>query len=873
MSLMDVFVKIGADTSGLEDGITKSKGLAEGLGDGLKNAMKLGAAAIGTATTAVGALGMQAVKSYGNYEQLVGGIETLFGTGGKSMQEYADSAGKTVAEIQKEYGGLLVSQNTVLMNADNAWKTAGLSANEYMNTAIGFSGALLKSLGGDTQKAAETTDMAIQDMADQANKYGKTVDSISETYTSLARGNTQMLDNLFGGMFAGTKAGLNEMLKYAEDYRASMGETVSYSADSYADIVSAIHDVSMATGVYGTTTNEAMTTIEGSLNATKAAWQNVITAIAGGGNISAAMDGLITSIFGELEGEGLLNQITPRIEQTMEGIGDFIAAAAPFITEKIPELIAAILPSMVSAGLELLSTVGQTIINTVPALMGSIFSEIDSAISNSSFGSAWDGIKTSIATAIEGIKGSFDTLVTALSPITTAVGGVVEKFQEWIDSGDALNEATELFSTGIELVGEGISLFLEGLASVIDYGVQFTEWLTSGSDGADVFLAVLTGIATAIGLVTAGMAAHAVAAGAYQVAMMAVQGVTNLVAGAQAALNAVMAANPIGIVVVAIAALVAALIYLYNNNETVRAAIDAAWQGIKTAVEVAIEGIKAALYAIGEFIVTTWETVTSAVETAMNTISTVVSTAWNAVGTLISTVLTTISTTITTIWSTITSTISTKMDNIKTKITTVWTAIKTSITSAITLIKSTVTNGFTTMVSNLTTPLTNMKTAITGAFNSVKETVSGVIDSALTWGSDLIDNFVNGIKNSIGKVGDAIGSVADTIRSLIGFSEPEKGPLSRFHTFAPDMCELFAQGIDQSAYMVTDAIKRNFDFYDDIVKPLNIDDSASSGLIGSRSGDFNETINIYAPTALDPSEVARQTRKANREMMLALRGI
>lgn len=847
--VFELFAKLGLDSSEYENGLgeakTEANSVMDAIGKGFKTAAGIGAAAIGAATTAVGAFGMESIKSYANYEQLVGGIDTLFGTSSKKLQGYADEA----------------------------YKTAGLSANEYMNTAIGFSGALLKSLGGDTAKAAETTNMAIKDMADQANKYGKTVDSISETYTSLARGNTQMLDNLFGGMFAGTKAGLKEMLEYAENYRASMGETVSYSADSYADIVSAIHDVSMATGVYGTTTNEAMTTIEGSLNATKSAWQNVITAIAGGGDISAAMDGLITSIFGELEGEGLLNQITPRIEQTMEGIGDFIAAAAPFITEKIPELIAAILPSMVSAGLGLLSTVGQTIINTVPALMGSIFSEIDSAISNSSFGSAWDGIKSSITTAIEGIKGSFDTLVTALSPITEAVGGVVEKFQEWIDSGDALNEATELFSTGIELVGEGISLFLEGLASVIDYGVQFTEWLTSGSDGADAFMAVLTGIATIIGLVTANMAAHAIAAGAYQVAMMAVQGVTNLVAGAQAALNAVMAANPIGIVVVAIAALVAALVYLYNNNETVRAAIDAAWQGIKTAVEVAIEGIKAALYAIGEFIVTTWETVTSAVETAMTTISTVVSTAWNAVGTLISTTLTTISTTITTIWSTITSTISTKMDNIKTKITTVWTNIKTSITSAITLIKSTVTNGFTTMVSNLTTPLTNMKTAITGAFNSVKDTISGVIDSALTWGSDLIDNFVSGIKNNISKVGDAIGGVADKIKSLIGFSEPEDGPLSRFHTFAPDMMELFAQGIDQSAYLVTDALKRNFDFYDDIVRPLNMDSSASSGLVSSRSGDFNETINIYAPTALDPSEVARQTRKANREMMLALRGI
>ena len=843
MSLMDVFVKIGADTSGLEDGIAKSKGLASGLGSGLKTAMKAGAAAIGTATTAVGAFAMESVKSYASYEQLVGGVDKLYGNASKKLQGYANEA----------------------------YKTAGMSANEYMETATQFSASLISSLGGDVEAAADMTDVAMRAMSDNVNVFGSNMEDVSNAFKGFSKQNYTMLDNLKLG-YGGTKEEMLRLIDDANEYRESIGKTADLSIDSFADIVTAIESVQEAQHIAGTTGNEAMKTLEGSATATKAAWQNVITAIAGGGDLSAAMDSLITSVFGEAEGEGLLKQITPRIEVVMEGIGDFIATAAPFITEKIPELIAAILPDMVSAGLELLSTVGQTIINTVPALMGSIFSEIDSAISNSSFGSAWDGIKSSITTAIEGIKGSFDTLVTALSPITEAVGGVVEKFQEWIDSGDALNEATELFSTGIELVGEGISLFLEGLASVIDYGVQFTEWLTSGSDGADAFMAVLTGIATIIALVTANMAAHAIAAGAYQVAMMAVQGVTNLVAGAQAALNAVMAANPIGIVVVAIAALVAALVYLYNNNETVRQAIDTAWQGIKTAVEVAIEGIKAALYAIGEFIVTTWETVTSAVETAMTTISTVVSTAWNAVGTLISTTLTTISTTITTIWSTITSTISTKMDNIKTKITTVWTNIKTSITSAITLIKSTVTNGFTTMVSNLTTPLTNMKTAITGAFNSVKDTISGVIDSALTWGSDLIDNFVSGIKNNISKVGDAIGGVADKIKSLIGFSEPEDGPLSRFHTFAPDMMELFAQGIDQSAYLVTDALKRNFDFYDDIVKPLNMDGSAN-GLTGSRSGDFNETINIYAPTALDPSEVARQTRKANREMMLALRGI
>lgn len=856
MDVFDLVAKLKLDSSGYEEGLQNAEKGAFSFGDIFKANIASDLVSKGFDMAVEGVkklgssfvdIGKQAFDAYGSLQQNIGGVQKLYG----------DAA------------------DTVLKDSKEAFKTAGMSANEYMETATQFSASLIGSLNGDTQKAAEQTKIAMAAMSDNVNTFGTNAEDVTNAFKGFSKQNYTMLDNLKLG-YGGTKSEMERLIKDANEWGKANGEASNLSINSFSDVVTAIQQIQEKQHIAGTTAKEAGTTIQGSIGMAKAAWENLLSSLADpNGDIKGSINDLITSIFGDGTSTnlGVIGNALPAIETAIEGIGDFIAAAAPYITKKVPELIAAILPDMVSAGLELLSTVGQTIINTVPALMSSIFSEIDSAISNSSFGGTWDSIKTSITTAIEGIKGSFDTLVTALSPITEAVDGVVEKFQEWIDSGDALNEATELFSAGIELVGEGISLFLEGLTSVIDYGVQFTEWLTSGSDGADAFMAVLTGIATVIGLVTANMAAHAVAAGAYQVAMMAVQGVTNLVTGAQAALNAVMAANPIGIVVVAIAALVAALVYLYNNNETVRAGIDAAWQGIKTAVEVAIEGIKAALYAIGKFIVTTWETVTSAVETAMNTISIVVSTAWNAVGTLISTVLTTISTTITTIWSTILSTISTKMDNINTKITTVWTTIKTSIASAITLIKSTVTNGFTTMVSNLTTPLTNMKTVITGAFNSVKETVSGVINSALTWGSDLINNFVSGIKNNIYKVGDAIGGVADKIKSLIGFSEPEDGPLSRFHTFAPDMMELFAQGIDQSAYLVTDALKRNFDFYDGIVKPLNMNSSALSGLIGSRSGDFNETINIYAPTALDPSEVARQTRKANREMMLALRGI
>lgn len=812
MDLLSLVAKLSLDSSEYEKGLGDAETKGSTFGRGLKKAAAVGASAVAAVGTAAIAAGTALVKGTGDVAVYGDNIDKMSQKMGISARAY------------QEWDAIMQHSGTSIDALKPSMKMLAMQA-EKGNDAF-------QKLGISEKEVASLS---------QEDLFAKVITGLQGMEEGTER--TYITSQLLG-------RGATEL-----------GALLNTSAEETQKMRDRVHELG---GVMSDDAVKAAAAYQDSLQDMRTGFDSLKR------NMLSEFLPTITSVM-----DGLTNLFTGNYDEGIERISEGVGQAIDKFSEMLPKIGNAIiqyLPVIIQTGIQVvkgfISGMAQAIPQAIETAKGMI-----SNFAQGIFGSAWESIKTSVQTAIEGISESFDILVTAFEPITNAVDGVIEKFQEWIDSGDALNEATELFSTGIELVGKGISLFLEGLASVIDYGVQFTEWLMSGSDGADAFMAVLTGIATIIALVTANMAAHAIAAGAYQVAMMAVQGVTNLVAGAQAALNAVMAANPIGIVVVAIAALVAALVYLYNNNETVRAGIDAAWQAIKTAVEVAIEGIRAALYAIGEFIVTTWETVTSAVETAMNIISTVVSTYWNAIGTLISTVLTIISTTITTIWSAITSTISTTMDNIKNKITTIWTTIKTSITNVITLIKSTVTNGFTTMVSNLAAPLTNMKNAITGAFNSVKNTIKGVIDSAVKWGSDLIDNFVSGIKNNISKVGDAIGGVADKIKSLIGFSEPEDGPLSRFHTFAPDMMKLFAQGIDQSAYLVTDALKRNFDFYDDIVKPLNIDGSASSGLIGSRSGDFNETINIYAPTALDPSEVARQTRKANREMMLALRGI
>ena len=345
--VMSVFVKIGADTSELEDGLSKAKDKATSFGDvvgGIGNVigtgLKVAGAAIAGATTAVGAFGAAAVSSYANYEQLVGGVDKLYGTASQKLQDYADQA----------------------------YLTAGMSANAYMETATSFSAALINSLEGDVDAAADMTDVAMKAISDNVNVFGSDFTSVQNAFQGFAKQNYTMLDNLKLG-YGGTKQEMERLIEDANEYRESIGEAADLSIDSFADVVQAIQSIQEAQNIAGTTNAEAMKTIEGSANATKAAWQNVITAIGRGEGLSEALGGLTTAIFGEKEGEGLLNQIIPRIQTVMEGIGTFVGTAAPMITEKIPELVSSIVPSLLSAGMELLGALGKGFMDSIDTLL------------------------------------------------------------------------------------------------------------------------------------------------------------------------------------------------------------------------------------------------------------------------------------------------------------------------------------------------------------------------------------------------------------------------------------------------------------------------------------------------------------------------
>lgn len=314
--------------------------------------------AAAAATTAIVALGKSSVSAYAGYEQLIGGVETLFGAGGASLSEYAESVGKSVNDAQREYRILMDAQNEVFENANNAYKTAGLSANEYMETVTSFSASLIQSLGGDTRAAAKYADMAITDMADNANKMGTDMASIQNAYQGFAKQNYTMLDNLKLG-YGGTKEEMERLLQDAEKLSG-----VKYDISSYADIVDAIHVVQTEMGITGTTAKEAATTIQGSVSSMKGAWQNFVTGLA---DENADMDQLMNNLIDSVVTVG--ENIIPRIQILLPRIAEGITKLASSIAEQLPGIMQTVVPSLLSSASTLVLTLIQGLVSILPELV------------------------------------------------------------------------------------------------------------------------------------------------------------------------------------------------------------------------------------------------------------------------------------------------------------------------------------------------------------------------------------------------------------------------------------------------------------------------------------------------------------------------
>lgn len=469
MNVFDLFATISLDSSKYDSGLDSAADRANTIGDRIGGALatigKVGAAAVGAAATAITAMGAQAVGMYANFEQLEGGIETLFGTQGQSLEEYAKSVGKGVDEVTERYNTLMTAQETAMANAGEAYRTAGLNMNEYMETITAFA-ASLKASTKDEVEAAKVADMAVQDMSDNANKMGTSMESVQSAYMAFSKQNYTLLDNLKLG-YGGTKTEMERLLKDAEKLSG-----VKYDISNLSDVYNAIHVIQENLGITGTTAKEAMYTIEGSSRMAKSAWDNVVLAIGRGEGVSDAFDNFLTAVFGDgSEGAGLINNIVPRIKTTMEGIANFIVNAAPIISKALPGIVDAVFPSLFETAI--------TLVGMLVASLPSILESLGAA--------AVTAVHSILAKVSETIIGydMFSDFSSFMDAIMDILGSFIPNF---IESG--VNWITNLLGgfSDISIITENLSLLLEsiliglsnGLPLILDKGIELITFLMNG---------------------------------------------------------------------------------------------------------------------------------------------------------------------------------------------------------------------------------------------------------------------------------------------------------------------------------------------------------------------------------------------------------
>lgn len=439
---------------------SKMSSVMKGIGS---SAIKVGkglAVAGAAAATAVTALVSKSVGAFADYEQLTGGVETLFGAGGRSVEEYAQSVGKSVSDIQGKYDSLMSAQNVVLENANKAYMTAGMSANEYMDTVTGFSASLISSLGGDTNKAADYANSALVDMSDNANKMGTDMESIKNAYQGFAKQNYTMLDNLKLG-YGGTQEEMKRLLSDAEKLTGQR-----YNISSFADITQAIHAIQTQMDITGTTAKEASTTISGSWGSLKAAFQNVLVGLTTGGDMfDQSLDALINTAvtFGQ--------NIIPAIKGALSGVGYLIEGLAPVIGETIPPLINDLAPTLANSAVSLISSLVNGLTQNATQFSECLSNMIIVAVA---------GISTVVPQLLDAASKIVSNLMQGLTnSMPQIVNGAVTLIEGLVNG--LVNNIPLLIMGAVQLVASLANGLIANLPRIIDAGVNLITGIVSAS--------------------------------------------------------------------------------------------------------------------------------------------------------------------------------------------------------------------------------------------------------------------------------------------------------------------------------------------------------------------------------------------------------
>ncbi|MGI0385820.1 phage tail protein [Streptococcus pneumoniae] len=802
----------------------------QSLGSSLVSVMTkvIAAAGIGKAFSA-------AISEGAALQQSLGGIETLF---------------KGSADKVKGY-------------ANEAYKTTGLSANAYMENVTGFSASLLQSLGGDTNKAAETANMAMIDMSDNANKMGTSMGSIQLAYQGFAKQNYTMLDNLKLG-YGGTKQEMERLLNDAQKLTG-----VKYDINNLSDVYNAIHAIQENLDITGTTAKEAASTFSGSFESMKAAAQNVLGKLALGENILPSLHALLktTSTF-------LFDNFLPMVGNIFSGLGLVLTEG---ISQIASQLFGDAFGSAVYSQLSRVTGIFQTFFDMI---FGSL-SKQDNIDILTMLGFS-EGAANQIVNIADNIRVTFEN-------IGVVAGNVASIVVDFVGDLLGIKDGEQ----GVNLLGfafEGISGFIRGASESLS---KFTSWLkdsplaldalksavvgiTSAWAGYKAVLAVIKGIETirnaTLAITNGLMLAQFVRTGALTTAEAANAAATMGASGAFGIFNAVLSANPIGLIVTAVAALTAGLVWFFTQTETGQQIwssfvdwIKQAWQGIADFFVGLWSGISEGASTLWDGIVTAWNAYIESLKAMWNAVVTFFSDLWESIKEAASVAWTAITTTVMTIvqpfidgfmnvWNNISDGLTQILEGIKMIFQGAWEFIKSIFLGAILIIIDLVTGNFNQLGADLSLIWEGIQNGISLIWEGIKTFFSGIVDAIVGYGIAVFENFsaaLSAIWEFIKSAASATWEwIKSTVTSLItGLVQGAQNIWDGFMNFLSSLWE----GIKSTASNAWSSLASSvLNIINGLVSGAqnawNSMSNAVSSLVSNVTGFFNQlwNINLYS---------------------------
>ena len=681
-------------------------------------------------------------------QQSLGGIETLF---------------KSSADKVKGY-------------ANEAYKTTGLSANAYMENVTGFSASLLQSLGGDTNKAAETANMAMIDMSDNANKMGTSMESIQMAYQGFAKQNYTMLDNLKLG-YGGTKQEMERLLNDAQKLTG-----VKYDINNLSDVYNAIHAIQENLDITGTTAKEAASTFSGSFESMKAAAQNVLGKLALGENILPSLHALLktTSTF-------LFDNFLPMVGNIFSGLGLVLTEG---ISQIASQLFGDAFGSAVFDQLARVTGIFETFFDMI---FGSLSKQDNIDILNTI------GFSEEAATQIVNIA---DNIRVTFENIGVVAGNVASIVVDFVGDLLGIKDGEQ----GVNLLGiafEGITGFIRGASESLS---KFTSWLKDSPLALDVLKSAVVGITSAwasykavltvikgietirnatLAITNGLMLAQFVRTGALTTAEAANAAATMGASGAFGIFNAVLSANPIGLIVTAVAALTAGLVWFFTQTETGQQIwssfvdwIKQAWQGIADFFVGIWSGISEGASTLWDGVVTTWNAYIESLKAIWNALVTffsdlwvsiqeAASVAWMAITTVVMAIVQPFIDGFLNVWNNISDGLTQIWEGIKMIFQGAWEFIKSIFLGAILIIIDLVTGNFNQLGADLSLIWEGIQNGVSMIWEGIKTYFSGVVDVIVGYATGAFENFSNVLSTVWEFIKSAASATWEWIKSTV----------------------------------------------------------------------------------------------------------